>query len=77
MTCKRPPSAPNGFTLVELMVVIAIIGLLASVVTVNVLKRMEVARKTQVRADMETLGTALKFYKLDMNLYPQPRPKRH
>jgi len=61
----------GGFTLVELMVVIAIIGLLAAVVTVNVMGQTYKARKARVKADMDGIKNALKLYKVDNGLYPQ------
>jgi len=61
----------RGFTLVELMVVIAIIGLLAAVVTVNVIGQMEDARKTKVMTDMENIEKALNLYKINVGTYPE------
>ena len=59
------------FTLVELMVVIAIIGLLAAVVTVNVIGQMGEARKTKVMADMESIQKGIKLFQVNMGYYPQ------
>lgn len=59
-----------GFTLVELMVVVAIIGLLAAVVTVNVMGQAGEAKKERVKADMKNIGTALDLYKLACGRYP-------
>ena len=59
-----------GFTLVELMVVVAIIGLLAAVVTVNVMGQSHTAKVERVRADMKNIGTALDLYKLACGTYP-------
>ena len=60
-----------GFTLVELMVVVAIIGLLAAVVTVNVMGQSHTAKVERVKADMKNIGTALDLYKLACGRYPQ------
>jgi general secretion pathway protein G len=59
-----------GFTLVELMVVVAIIGLLAAVVTVNVMGQAGEAKKERVKADMKNIATALDLYKLACGKYP-------
>jgi general secretion pathway protein G len=66
---RRKPKR-NGFTLVELMVVIVIIGLLATVVMINVLPSQDRAMTTKARADIATLGQAMEMYRLDNNRYP-------
>ncbi len=60
----------NGFTLVELMVVIVIIGLLATVVMINVLPSQDKALVTKARADIATLGQAMEMHRLDQTRYP-------
>ncbi|PZQ24527.1 MAG: type II secretion system protein GspG [Sphingopyxis macrogoltabida] len=60
----------RGFTLTELMVVIFIIGLLATVVMINVLPSQDRAMVTKARADIATLETALEQYRLDNLVYP-------
>ncbi|NJC33282.1 general secretion pathway protein G [Sphingomonas jejuensis] len=60
----------EGFTLVELMVVIVIIGLLATIVVVNVLPSLDRANDTRVRSDIQTLESALEMYRLDNLTYP-------
>ena len=60
----------NGFTLVELMVVIFIIGLLATVVIINVLPSQDRAMVTKAQADIAILGQALEQYRLDNLTYP-------
>lgn len=67
---RRRPVHPNGFTLVELMVVIVIIGLLATVVMINVLPSQDKAMVTKARADIATLGQAMEMYRLDNMRYP-------
>lgn len=59
-----------GFTLVELMVVIVIIGLLATVVVINVLPSQDRAMIEKARADIALLEQAVEMYKLDMLVYP-------
>jgi general secretion pathway protein G len=60
----------RGFTLVELMVVVAIIGLLATVVTVSVISQKEGADRVRVQADMKVIGDALDLFKLNLGYYP-------
>lgn len=60
----------DGFTLVELMVVIVIIGLLATVVAINVLPSQDKAMLGKARADVATLETALEQYRLDNLVFP-------
>ncbi len=60
----------NGFTLVELMVVIFIIGLLAAVVVINVLPSQDKAMVEKSRADIATLSQAMEMYRLDNLTYP-------
>ena len=59
-----------GFTLVELMVVIVIIGLLATVVLINVMPSQDKAMQTKARADIATLEQAMEMYRLDNFSYP-------
>ena len=61
----------RAFTLVELMVVIAIIGLLATVVTVSVIGKMEEANVGKVRADMKAVKDAMKLFKINMGYWPR------
>ena len=74
---SRTPGAPRarrrrglGFTLIELMVVLVIIGVLAALIVPNVLDRTDDARATAARTDVNNLMQALKLYKLDNQRFP-------
>ena len=60
----------EGFTLVELMVVIVIIGLLATVVIINVVPALDTASETKAKDDIEMIDQAVQRYYLDNRRYP-------
>ena len=60
----------RGFTLIELMVVIIILGILAMWVAPKIMSRPGEARQIKARLDIQNLETALKLYKLDNGIYP-------
>ncbi|MEM9877973.1 MAG: type II secretion system major pseudopilin GspG [Pseudomonadota bacterium] len=59
-----------GFTLVEIMVVMGIIGLLATLVIINVLPSQDKAMREKARADVAVLEQALELFRLDQFRYP-------
>ncbi|MEZ5568144.1 MAG: type II secretion system major pseudopilin GspG [Halioglobus sp.] len=59
-----------GFSLVEILVVLVIMGLLISIVAPTVLNQADEARVSKAKADFKNIETALKMYKLDNYVYP-------
>ncbi|HQP12230.1 MAG TPA: type II secretion system major pseudopilin GspG [Candidatus Omnitrophota bacterium] len=60
----------RGFTLIELMVVIVILGILAGLIVPRIMGRPDEARQAKARIQIESIGTALKLYRLDNGAYP-------
>ncbi len=60
----------RGFTLIEIMVVIVILGILAGLVLPRFMGRTEEAKKVKAKLQIENLEAALKLYKLDNGAYP-------
>jgi general secretion pathway protein G len=60
----------RGFTLIEIMVVVAILGILAALIVPKVIGRSDEARVVAARQDIGTLMQALKLYRLDNQRYP-------
>ncbi len=60
----------RGFTLIELMVVVVILGILAGLIVPRIMDRPEQAKRTKARIQIESISTALKLYQLDNGFYP-------
>jgi general secretion pathway protein G len=60
----------DGFTLIEIMVVIVILGILAGLIVPRIMGRPEEARRTKAALTLRSLDSALKLYKLDNGVYP-------
>ena len=60
----------HGFTLIEILIVIVILGILAGLIVPRIMGRPEEARRMKARVQIESIETALKLYKLDNGLYP-------
>lgn len=60
----------RGFTLIEIMVVVVIIGILIGLIAPNILGRVDKARVTAAKTDIATLEQALEMYRLDNHAYP-------
>ena len=67
---RVPRRRERGFTLIEIMVVVVIIGLLAAIVAPNLIGNIDRAAVTRARADIRTIDNALNLYRLDNFRYP-------
>jgi len=72
MRVPRRPARLRGFTLIEIMVVIVILGVLAALVVPRVLDRPDEARIVAAKSDIAAIMQALKLYRLDNQRYPTP-----
>ncbi len=66
----RQRSLGRGFTLIEILIVVVIIGILAGLVVVNVMDRPDQARVVAAKSDIQAILSALKLYRLDNGVYP-------
>jgi general secretion pathway protein G len=67
---QRSAAPARGFTLIEVMVVVVILGLLAAIIVPKVMSRPDEARIVAARADIAAVQQALKLYRLDNTFYP-------
>jgi len=66
----KPGKGQAGYTLVELLVVLAILGLLAAIATPQVIKYLNHARVSTAKTEVENLSSALDLFKFDVGRYP-------
>jgi general secretion pathway protein G len=66
----RPAPGRSGFTLIEILVVIAVLAMLAALVAPNVFRHVGTARDATARSQIELLGAGLDAYRLDNGRYP-------
>jgi len=67
---KKDMNNAKGFTLIELMVVIVILGILAGLIVPRIMGRPEEAKQIKAKLTIEILETSLRLYKLDNGAYP-------
>ncbi len=64
------PPRLKAFTLIELLIVVAIIAILAAIAVPNFLEAQVRSKVTKIKADMRTMATGLEAYQVDNNVYP-------
>ncbi len=69
-TYKINANAQKGFSLIEVMVVVVIIGILAALIVPRIISRPEQARIVKAKSDITAIVSALQLYKLDNGFYP-------
>ena len=67
---RDPGPVATGFTLIEVLVVVAILGILAAIVVPRIMDRPDEAKRVAARADIGAIVQALKLYRLDNGMYP-------
>ncbi len=67
---SRMYKGQGGFTLIEILVVVVILGILASIIIPKIMTRPEEAKRTKAKMDIKAIETALNLYRLDSDVYP-------
>lgn len=67
---RNTAAAQRGFTLIEIMVVVVIIGILGAIVVPQFMSRPDQAKATAAKVDIQAISTALEIYRLDNSHYP-------
>ena len=67
---RSRPRGQGGFTLIEVMVVVVILGIMAALVVPNIVGKQDQAMVAAAKSDINALANALDFYRLDNNVYP-------
>ncbi|HYL01859.1 MAG TPA: type II secretion system major pseudopilin GspG [Steroidobacteraceae bacterium] len=67
---RRGPGGARGFTLIEIMVVVVILGLLAAIVVPAVISKVDDAKVAKAKQDIQSLETALTLFYMDNSKYP-------
>jgi len=70
MNAKKEKRGQRGFTLIEILIVVIIIGLIASLVAPNLMGRFERSKEEIAKAQVEMLSSAVMSYKVDLGKYP-------
>lgn len=70
MTSKKAHRTERGFTIIELLIVMAILGMLAVMVAPNLFNQADSARRDAALSQISSLGSALDAYRLDVGQYP-------
>src|SRR2546430_15131817 len=68
------PGTNTGCTLIEVLVVVAILGILAAIVVPRIMDRPDEAKRVAAKADVGAIVQALKLYRLDNGFYPSTDP---